>query len=557
MVTESEKSSSWYHERIGSPKTGDEVYGYWVFVGGVIAGVLGVGLFLLSTNLATGTDTFWSVRGLGIMLAALSLPGVITGFVVRLPLRPLATRITYVGAGLCLLAIVWFWSVYPGGLSAGGAADGLVTLSGTAVNIVLLYTMGLLVQVIGGVFAPMVLTPAERAVDYLEDELDEFRMALRETEADEADLAAFVTELRQAVADTEADEEDIDRVADDLRDALADAEADEEDLAARLNALQRSNARFERYEDEGGEYRWRLRHRNGQIIATGGEGYASRRNARQGILSVRRNALGAGLREIDRERLNAAGEPIEDPSDAAFEVFEDDAGEYRWRLVHQNGNIIADSGEGYVKRETARRRTDTVAGFVARADYLRIDPTAFEVFRDRAGQWRWRLVHRNGRVLADSGEGYTSRTQAREAAGNVAEYVTDAPVEAGDREAPTGGDETHFEVFEDRSGKFRWRLVHRNGEILADGGGGFAEESGARDAIERVTRHAPDANRLEHGDAAFELYEDDAGEWRWRLRRRNGDILADSGEGYASRSDAREGIESVKRHGPGAETVDA
>ena len=53
--------------------------------------------------------------------------------------------------------------------------------------------------------------------------------------------------------------------------------------------------------------------------------------------------------------------------------------------------------------------------------------------------------------------------------------------------------------------------------------------------------------------ATFELYEDRAGEFRWRLVHDNGNIIADSGEGYSSASDARKGIESVKVNAPGAE----
>jgi len=55
--------------------------------------------------------------------------------------------------------------------------------------------------------------------------------------------------------------------------------------------------------------------------------------------------------------------------------------------------------------------------------------------------------------------------------------------------------------------------------------------------------------------ATFEVYEDSAGQWRWRLEHDNGNIIADSGEGYASRQKAEEGIESVKRNGPDAEVV--
>jgi uncharacterized protein len=49
-------------------------------------------------------------------------------------------------------------------------------------------------------------------------------------------------------------------------------------------------AKFELYTDKSGEYRWRLKATNGQIIATGGEGYASKASAEEGIASVKRNA---------------------------------------------------------------------------------------------------------------------------------------------------------------------------------------------------------------------------------------------------------------------------
>jgi uncharacterized protein YegP (UPF0339 family) len=56
--------------------------------------------------------------------------------------------------------------------------------------------------------------------------------------------------------------------------------------------------------------------------------------------------------------------------------------------------------------------------------------------------------------------------------------------------------------------------------------------------------------------ARFEVYVDEADEHRWRLVHDNGNILADSGEGYASRQKCRQGIESVKRNAPEAEVVD-
>jgi uncharacterized protein YegP (UPF0339 family) len=51
----------------------------------------------------------------------------------------------------------------------------------------------------------------------------------------------------------------------------------------------------------------------------------------------------------------------------------------------------------------------------------------------------------------------------------------------------------------------------------------------------------------------FELYEDSGGEWRWRLVATNGNIIADSGEGYNSKQGAERGIDAVRRAVPEAE----
>ncbi|MFB6073462.1 MAG: HVO_2922 family protein [Haloarculaceae archaeon] len=56
--------------------------------------------------------------------------------------------------------------------------------------------------------------------------------------------------------------------------------------------------------------------------------------------------------------------------------------------------------------------------------------------------------------------------------------------------------------------------------------------------------------------ATFELYEDQAGEYRWRLVHDNGNVIADSGEGYASKQKARQGLQSVKENAPGAPVED-
>ncbi|TQQ82551.1 DUF1508 domain-containing protein [Halonotius terrestris] len=507
--------AGWYNQRIGTPTTDDEVNGYWLFVAGILLGLLGIVVVLL-TEAATGS------RGLGYALAALSPPFLMLGAIIRFPLRKAATSIGYAGALVCSIAVIWFVAVFPGGWFTASGNTGIIGL----------YSLGILLLGLAGALVPLLTAPvdtshedATRAAQAAHDEETRAAQAAHDEE-----LAAADEELAAAT------------------DRAADLEAEVTALQAELAATRQSQGRFELFTDKSGKHRWRLRHRNGNVIADSGQGYTALHNAQKGLASVRRNALGAGVLRIDPEIEDESPDDADEPvvavpaaveeieSKATFETFSDKRGDVRWRLRHDNGNIIGDSGEGYDSKSNAKRAIEKLKTYVGPADYLWFDPTGFEVYRDKADEWRWRLVHRNGNILADSGEGYSRRHDASRAVTRLQENAADL----------------EFEVYEDNAGEYRFRVESANGNILADSGEGYDSKSGAEDAVEKVKEYAPDADTLDIGLAAFEIYEDKGGEFRWRLRHRNGNILADSGEGYASRIKARDGIESVKRNAPGA-----
>ncbi len=56
-------------------------------------------------------------------------------------------------------------------------------------------------------------------------------------------------------------------------------------------------AKFEIYEDARGEFRFRLKAGNGEIVATG-EGYATKDGAKKGVDAVKRAAAEAGIVEV-------------------------------------------------------------------------------------------------------------------------------------------------------------------------------------------------------------------------------------------------------------------
>lgn len=53
----------------------------------------------------------------------------------------------------------------------------------------------------------------------------------------------------------------------------------------------------------------------------------------------------------------------------------------------------------------------------------------------------------------------------------------------------------------------------------------------------------------------FELYNDKACKWRFRLKAGNGQVIA-VGEAYESKAAAQNGIESVKKNAPDATVVE-
>ena len=84
--------------------------------------------------------------------------------------------------------------------------------------------------------------------------------------------------------------------------------------------------------------KFNLKAGNGEIIATS-EVYSSEASCRKGIASVQKNAPKAAI-----ENQTAEGYKVE--KHPKFEVYNDKAGEFRFRLKATNGQIIAVS-EGY------------------------------------------------------------------------------------------------------------------------------------------------------------------------------------------------------------------
>lgn len=58
------------------------------------------------------------------------------------------------------------------------------------------------------------------------------------------------------------------------------------------------SGKFEVYTDKAGEYRFRLKAGNGQVIANG-QGYKSKASCLEGIASIKRNAAEADIIDVE------------------------------------------------------------------------------------------------------------------------------------------------------------------------------------------------------------------------------------------------------------------
>ena len=113
-----------------------------------------------------------------------------------------------------------------------------------------------------------------------------------------------------------------------------------------------------------------------------------------------------------------------------------------------------------------------------------------------------------------------------------------------------------FVVKEMKSG-WRFNLVASNGQVIATSESYSGKEACLK-GVESVRKNCavhvedqtkPDFETLPH--PKYEVHKDKAGEFRFRLKARNGEIIA-TGEGYKAKTSCLNGIDSIGRHAPDA-----
>lgn len=358
-------------------------------------------------------------------------------------------------------------------------------------------------------------------------------------------------------------------------------------LAGDADVVEIDDMEFETYRTADG-WRWRLVTAEREVHAESTATYESEEAASRIVDRVREEAPDADLIEFDT---------------AAFQVYEAEDGAWRWRLIDEDGTVLADSGQGeYDSKTDAMSAMTTLQENAPDAEHLEIETAAFEIFQDDRG-WGWRLVDDIGDTIADGATRHDSEEGARQAMEGLVNSVGDVD----ERRMADG----IFQVYADDDDEWWWQFVRPDGTVHAESTRSFGtrhevesavedvkpaaasgpietigrlavlldpedwswelvdedrdrvavgtaahdDRDAAVDAVEDLQQHAADTTVYEIRDAAFDCYRSDDG-WTWRLIDGDHDALARAPETYADLTAVEDAIDAVARAAPDAEFVD-
>lgn len=564
-----------YERYVGEPQARKDVYGYWTFLVGYALGVVGVAVYLAGTT--PGGQAFL-VREIAITLSAVGLALALFGFGLMLPVRRRGIYLSVLGLLVSLGAVGAFVQGYPGRWITG---------SDYSSTVIMAYTVG--VGVVAGVAALVPVLTGEKGwlVEDLEEQAGHPPVLVGESLHGALYSVYKVGTGKWTWRVLQQDAVGENAVGPHSRPDVEDAAEAARSLIADAGLLEITTAAFRLYESDAGEWRWKLMRDDGTAVAVS-SGVQPDRDAAETAASLLKeegpdapvvDIRGAAFdvyeadgrwhwRLLDEERQPLATSPSAFPEESAaeaaidpvrerfadarvialeelgVELFETDAG-WRWRVIDAGDDVYLTSTTAYETRRTAEAAIDELQPAVGTAPVLEPGQSTFELFDDRDG-WRFRLIDADGDQVADSGRAFVDESDARSEAERIVDTATDADVVQYE-----GG---RFECYPD-DGRWRWRLVTDDRELIASSAESYPDEEAAETAVESVRDRALAADLIEFEHAAFQQYESE-GRWRWRLIDADGTVLADSGDDYESRDEAGDAMATLKEHAPDADILE-
>ena len=118
-----------------------------------------------------------------------------------------------------------------------------------------------------------------------------------------------------------------------------------------------------------------------------------------------------------------------------------------------------------------------------------------------------------------------------------------------------------FVITTTKNGEFTFNLKATNGQVILTASESYSSEDGVKGGIESVQKNAlahVEDQTVENFETLthpkYEVYQDKAGEYRFRLKAKNGQNIGKS-EGFKTKASCLNGIESVGKNAPEAEII--
>ena len=571
-----------YTRYVTEPESKRDVYGYTILLIGYLLGMAGMVVYLVGPSGGELDPLTILVREISFPAAGLGLVITMFGIVLMLPVKRKGIAVGVLGTLMGIGAAGWFVVAYPQNWSIG--------TPDYSPQIITLYTAG--IALVAGVVVMVPIVTGERsyfaaATEVLGQDYQDIMIG----EADHGELFAIfkrgsdwtwrLIDQAAIAASTEdflsklETEDRVDRVKDRIEGAAL---------------IEITHAAFRLYKTAEDRWRWLLMQEDGNVVADSGDEYPSREAAEGSVNDLKEYGPQASIFGID---------------EAAIESYPDN-GQWRWRLIDDQRQTIAEGPDRYSSRDAAHDAADSFVGQAVEApmltvgaygielferneewhwqlldseltplaggndihgtkgraedavydhlerlgmaDYLNGEQPSYDVVQPMADRWQWQLITQEGRTVAMGPDMVSSANSATEEARSFKANAPDAEtVEIRDQD---------FELYQ-AGGAWHWRLVDGDRNVRAHSTDDYNSQSEAADAIEHLRLHAPDADLIEFEKAAFQIYESDEGQWRWRLIDEDYNLLADSSEGeYDSRDGATSAMSTLKEYAPDADQLE-
>ena len=107
--------------------------------------------------------------------------------------------------------------------------------------------------------------------------------------------------------------------------------------------------------------------------------------------------------------------------------------------------------------------------------------------------------------------------------------------------AAQAADAFKFEVYQDAGKEYRWRFKNPEGKVLATPGQGYSSKKYCEESVEKFKTN------VSSDKVKIEFYDDNKKQTRWRMIASNGQNVASSPSGYATRAECEKAFAVIKK----------